>query len=102
MPQYFAKIGVSNDEAQLRVIWVEPWADDYTLLPGESLEIHVHTPVGQPWFNVVAHGRHTQVYVEVPPSDLMNARIRIEVYQGTQLLQPGHNRQAAIDAGVPL
>jgi hypothetical protein len=98
MAEFFAKIGVSNDEPQLRVVWVEPWPDDYTLLPGESLEIHVRSSVAQPWFNVVETDRNTQVYVELPPSDLMNAKV--EVYQGTQLLSVGHNRQAAIDAGV--
>lgn len=98
MAEFFAKIGVSNDDAQLRVIWVEPWPDDYTLLSGESLEIHVRSSVAQPWFHVVETDRNTQIYVELPHSGLMKAKV--EVYQGTQLLQAGHNRQAAIDAGV--
>ena len=100
MTEFFAKIGISNDESQLRVIWVEPWPHDFTLLPGESLEIQVRSFVAQPWFNVVETDRNTQVYVELPLSDLMDAKV--EVYQGTTLLEPGHNRQAAIDAGIPM
>ena len=100
MAEFFAKIGVSNDEQQLRVIWVEPWPNDFTLLPGESLEIHVRSSTAQAWFNVVETDRNMQIYVELPPSDLMSAVV--EVYQGTQMLQSGHNRQAAIDAGIPM
>lgn len=89
-----------NDDKQLRVVWVEPWPHDFTLLPDESLEIHVHSSTAPAWFNVVESDRNTQIYVELPPSDLMTAKV--EIYQGTQLLHPGHNRQAAIDAGIPM
>ncbi|MBX7166830.1 MAG: hypothetical protein K1X74_10900 [Pirellulales bacterium] len=100
MTQCFAKIGVSNDEHHVRVIWVEPWPHDFTLLPGESIEIHVHSSTAQAWFHVVETDRNTQIYVELPPSDLITAEVK--VFQGTRLLQSGHNRRAAIDAGRPM
>lgn len=41
MAKSFTRIGISNgrDEQRPRVIYVEPWGRDYTLLPGEDLEI---------------------------------------------------------------
>jgi hypothetical protein len=95
MPEYFSKIRVSNDGTLPRVIWVEPWADDFTLLPRETLEAHVRSPVGLPSFDIVESDHHTQLYVNVPD---LNATY--EVYLAGEIIQGGHNRQAAIDAGI--
>ena len=51
--KYSAKLGVWNSTKHPRVVWVEPWGEDYTLLPEEKLEIAVADESEQPWFNVV-------------------------------------------------
>lgn len=82
-----AKIGVINsrDCSQSRVVYVEPWGEDYTLLPGEELEIVATGPNSPPWFNVVEWDQATSVYIEGDCADFA-------VYQAGQRLECGHNR----------
>jgi hypothetical protein len=89
-----AKLGVSNQTKQPRIVWVEPWAEDFTLLPGEELEIVCRGDTEQPWFCVVENQDSTQVYVESGGYP--------DVLQNGQRLKCGYNRQAAKDAGLPL
>jgi hypothetical protein len=48
-----SKLGVWNARKVPQVVAVEPWANDYTLLPDEKLEIIAFSEVAVPWFNVV-------------------------------------------------
>ena len=95
MADFMAKIGVSNQNKRPHVVWVEPWAEDFTLLPGEELEIRASSTLSQPWFHVVESDGHTQVYIET-------IYATYEVLQHGNPLQCGHNRQSAVDAGLSL
>jgi hypothetical protein len=63
-----------------------PWANDYTLLPGEALEIVAFGKIVLPWFNVVEWEGITQVYCEETAD--------FKVLQGGRELECGHQRQS--------
>ena len=90
-----ARIRVQNSTEKPRIVWVEPWAEDFTLLAGEELEIVAHGTTEQPWFHIVEWPDSTQVYLEGVSEDY-------EVLQGRIHLECGHNRKAACDAGLKL
>jgi hypothetical protein len=90
-----SKIAFSNESNRPRIIWIEPWGADFTLLNKEEIEIVVTDAKAVPWFHVLEHDDCSQVYVE--GVDLMNCRHK--VLQGEKELQIGHNRQHGIDAG---
>ncbi len=81
-----AKIGVWNSRKTPQVIAVEPWANDYTLMPDEKLEIVAFGKTAVPWFNVVERDGTTQVYCEDTDD--------FKVMQGHRQLECGHQRQA--------
>ena len=89
-----ARLGFSNNTKRPRIVWLEPWGEDFTLLSGEQLEIVCRADSGQPWFHVVEHEESTQVYIESGDYP--------EVLQNGQRLECGHNRQVARDAGLSL
>jgi hypothetical protein len=88
-----AKLGVSNGRATPHVIWVEPWANDYTLMPGEELTIEatggqLFPPLPrdiQPSFVVVETEGGTQVYC--------NDTVDFRVTKNDGELECGHQRQ---------
>ena len=80
-----ARLGVSNSRGQPQVIAVEPWADDFTLLPGEELVILAFGSAETPWSHVVEWEGATQVYCEETSE--------FKVVQNGVELQCGHNRQ---------
>ena len=64
MYQFSSRLGVSNARKAPQVVAVEPWADHYTLLPDEKLEIIAFGKTAAPWFHVVEWDGTTQVYCE--------------------------------------
>jgi hypothetical protein len=98
MSEFIAKIGIKNNQARICLVYIEPWAGDYTLLPGESLEIHARNSTVLPWFNIVEHAKCIQAYIEVPAFELRNTTF--EVYQEGKPIECGHNRQLAIATGI--
>jgi len=87
-------VEIRNDRSRPHVVWIEPWGEDYTLLPSDKVLVATtdsDTRTGS-WFTLVETEGNTQVYVERGeyPRVLMND-IPVEC---------GHNRQAAIDAGI--
>jgi hypothetical protein len=88
---FLAKIGVRNDQSRPRLVYVEPWAWDYTLLPGETLEIHARNSTVLPWFNIVEHEKCIQVFIEVPALELKSTPF--DVYQEGKLIDCGPNSQ---------
>jgi hypothetical protein len=71
---------------------VEPWGEDYTLLPQEELEIMIHYEAELPWFHLVERDHSTQVYIETCNE--------FEIYQKGDRLECGHKRQSALAAGL--
>jgi hypothetical protein len=82
---FTTKLGVSNSRRKPQVVAVEPWANDYTLLPGEELEIVAFGDTALPWFHVVEWDGTSQVYCE----DTADFKV---VQKGVEL-ECGHNRQ---------
>jgi len=86
MDRHSSKIGIRNSCSKPRAVAVEPWANDYTLLPEEELEIIAFGDKAVPWFCVVEWEDTTQVYCEE------TADFRV-IQNGTEL-KCGHNRQS--------
>ncbi len=85
MYPFTAKLGFSNSCGKSQVVAVEPWGNDYTLLPGEELEILAFSDSALPWIHVVVWEGTSQVYCQ----DSADFR----VFQKGVELQCGHNRQ---------
>ena len=85
MFSYRSQLGVSNRRDTPQVVAVEPWADDFTLMPGEELEIVAFGSTARPWFFVDEWEGTSQVYC--------NETDDFEVSQGGVRLECGHNRQ---------
>ena len=94
MAELTAKIVVENNTQRPRIVWVEPWGEDYTLLPREQLEIVSRDDSQQPFVHVVERQDSTAVHVDVGGCT--------EIIQNGTRLECGHNRKAALDAGLKL
>jgi hypothetical protein len=80
-----SKLGVSNSRDKPHIVAVEPWACDYTLMPGEELVVVAYGENAVPWFFLVEWDDTTQVYCE--------ETVNFKVLQGDRELECGHNRQ---------
>jgi hypothetical protein len=56
------QIKIHNSFKVPRCIFIEPWANDYTLLPGEALEITAIGKTTAPAFEIVEWEDSVQVY----------------------------------------
>ena len=80
-----SKIGVTNNREVPHVIHVEPWAHDFTLLPGQALEVVAYGDQAAPWFELAQWENSSQIYC--------NGASTFEVMQDEVELKCGHNRQ---------
>ncbi|RLS42702.1 MAG: hypothetical protein DWH81_03910 [Planctomycetota bacterium] len=87
-------IVIWNDRTRPHVVWIEPWGGDVTLLPKQRLTISTTGPnsTNPATFTLTEDEYNTQVYVETFSFPEL-------LLEGTPVKE-GHNRQAAIDAGV--
>ena len=92
---YLARILIENGTGRLRIVWVEPWGEDYTLLPKEELEIIARNPLRMPWFKVSEEAASTVVSIEGETNDY-------DVLQMGAKIPCGHRRQDALDAGLSI
>jgi hypothetical protein len=81
-----SKIEFSNRRSEPHVVAVEPWGEDYTLLPGEALEVVAFGEAAAPWFHVVESDGVSQVYCE--------QAALFKVLQAGVELECGHNRRS--------
>ena len=79
------KFGFSNNRAIPHVVYVEPWGEDFTLMPGEELEIVAFSRGPAPWFYTVESDEGSQIYC--------NETDDFKVCQNGRELICGHNRQ---------
>ena len=86
---------VGNDTDRPRIVWVEPWGEDYTLFPKEKIEIIARHTLEPPWFEVFEHDDSTEVSIEGQINDY-------DVLQMGKKIQCGHRRQDSLDAGLKL
>lgn len=83
-------LSVRNDKQEPMTIAIEPWGDDYTLLPNECYEIRYTLNSGgtiMPALIALENG-DLQIYIEGRYENL-----HLGVYSGEQLLECGHNRR---------
>ena len=82
---YSTAIVFANDPVRISpsVIHVEPWGEEYTLLPGEECELVAYGNTELPSFYVVALDHGMQVYC--------NHTSDFEVLQAGQIIYHGHN-----------
>jgi hypothetical protein len=80
-----AVIGFSNQRKKPQIIAIEPWAMDYTLLPGEELEVIAWGDEAVPRFHVVEWDDTSQLYCE--------EAVDFRVVQNGLELKCGHRRQ---------
>lgn len=83
---FTSQLKFRNSHPIPHVVYVEPWAEDFTLFPGEALEVHAYSLGTTPHFYIVASAGITQVYCE--SSDTF------KVIQDGAELACGHRRQA--------
>ncbi len=85
MYQHRVKLGVRNSRDQPHVLWIEPWGEDFTLKPGEELELFAYSDSHLPWFELVESDGASAIYCEKTSE--------FEVFQNGVRLECGHNRQ---------
>jgi protein involved in polysaccharide export with SLBB domain len=80
----------SNESGAPRVIYVEPAGGDYTLMPGEELEIQVEEELPKT-FCMVESANYTQVFLE--NVTLKNLMTVYTVNQNGREIEAGHNNE---------
>ncbi len=85
MTSRIGKFQVHSRRTAPHVVAVEPWGADYTLLPGESLEVVAFGDEVVPTFELVECNDCSQVYC--------NDALTYEVMQNGVVIPCGHNRQ---------
>jgi len=95
LASHSSRIIIENDTDRPRIAWVEPWGEDYTLLPKEKLEIIARSDLEPPWFHVDEYAEGSQIYIE----GIING---YDVVQNGIKLECGDQRKAALDAGIDL
>ena len=59
-----AELHLGNDTDRPRTIYVEPWGEDFTLRPGEALEVAAFSKGDPPYFHMVWNDDGTQIFCE--------------------------------------
>jgi hypothetical protein len=81
-----SRLKVINSRSSPFTVWVEPWGEDFTLLPEEDLTVFAKSPAKEPCFALVQLESGVQVYVE--GQDIVD----FSVIQDGIELECGHNR----------
>ena len=98
MPRPFTiRMDVTNDGAEPLVLWVEPWAHDFTLAAGQSFALVATSETDVPYFaqRTCGTSRDVVIYLEGPDD------ISFKVLENGQELHCGHNRIAPCDGALP-
>ena len=79
------KVIVSNRSEDIKILWLEPWGEDYVMKPKDEFEI-VEEKEEDVYFHTV-FGESIWVYVEG------KGNIYPTVYQNGEEIEIGHNRE---------
>ncbi len=85
-------LSVSNSKSSSITFYIEPWGEDYTVLPKECYDIRFPSKSIQTVSAaiVVLENNEMQIYLE----GVMGKRaLKFGVYNGEQLLELSHNRR---------
>ena len=64
MAHNLANIELRNETSRPRVIWIEPWGEELTIMPGETIKITAKHEGELPYFGIVDHDEGMQVFIE--------------------------------------
>ncbi len=85
MTKHIKKIIIRNEFDDTKTLYLEPWGEDYGMLPSDEFEI-IAKNVDDEFYFQIDLGKDVIVYAEGQVTD-------ISVYQNNELLQCGHNRK---------
>jgi hypothetical protein len=77
---------VTNDRSGFVTLWLEPWGEDYGIMPGDEFEIVVGDAADGFHFHIIPDDKGTKVYAEGQVT-------HISVFQSGAELTCGHNRR---------
>jgi len=80
------RIKISNDSSSFATLWLEPWGEDYGMLPGDELEVAAMDVEKETFFYVAYNEKGMQVFAEGDAK-------YVSVYQNGERLSCGHNRR---------
>ena len=85
-------VSVSNEKSSSITFYIEPWGEDYTVLPQECYDVRFPSKSMQTVSAaiVVLENNDIQLYIE---GVLGKKALQFGVYNGEQLLELGHNRR---------
>jgi len=87
MNKFSAHISIyaSHDVTKPRPIYIEPWGEDYWLLPGDKFKIIAYGNASSPYFSIFENDDSTQVYIEGNGQDF-------SVRHGEKVIDCGYQR----------
>ena len=80
------RIKVTNHRATFVTLWLEPWGEDYGMLPGDEFDVVAADAGDDFYFHLTSEDRDMKLYAE---GDVRE----VTVYNGGAELSCGHNRQ---------
>ena len=79
------KVVVTNDSEERKTLVLEPWGEDYGMMPHDTFEI-IEKEAEEGFYFHIDFGEYITVYAEGPGNALPR------VYQNGEELECGHNR----------
>jgi hypothetical protein len=80
------RIKVANDQPLFATLWLEPWGEDYGMLPGDEFEVLASDADDEFYFHIAFDRKGVKVYAEGDAED-------VSVYREGDTLFCGHNRR---------
>ena len=84
------RIDIKNEREYAVTVWVEPWGEDYTLLPGENYSFTASTPAEGFYFSTHWQDRDILLWAEAGCEEVLATDNAVELFCG-------HNRQHRTD-----
>lgn len=82
-------IKVSNERREPLTVWLEPWGEDYTLLPDETFDVVAEGASPDFYFDMACNEKDVLVYAEGDCTCVF-------VLRDGDALECGHNRERSI------
>jgi len=86
------RLEILNDRREAFVVLLEPWGEDYTILPGQQFELVATGTTGESRFHTEHRSHCLAVWVRGPVE-------RIEVFAEGGEIHGGHQRQRGSEFG---
>jgi hypothetical protein len=80
------RIKVSNEQPSFTTLWLEPWGEDYGMLPGDEFEVLALDAADDFYFHLAFDRKGVKVCAEGDAE-------HVSVYREGEMLHCGHNRR---------